>query len=98
MKLVQMTPAAPHLLPRCQGAVLLYTFPHSVSFSKLKITDLFGSKVLEKIYRKRLFVFSSSCGSIACCVVLEALPLVAPSREFPQNQRACFWKSSKIII
>ena len=82
MKSMQMTPAALNVLPCCQGAILLCAFPHSVSSLKLKTTDLFLSKMLQKIYRKRLFLFLSV---VPLHVVAEALPLVAPSMEFPQN-------------
>lgn len=58
------------------------------------------NETFQRIHRKRLFFFffNPSCGFVACRVVSEALPLVTPSVEFPQNQRAVFWKSSKIII
>lgn len=71
-------------------------FSSRPSFLKSNTTDLSGSKMLQK-YTGRGF-FLSFCGSIACCVVSEALPLVAPSGEFPPNQRAFFWKSSKIDL
>lgn len=87
--------------PRCHGAVLLYTFPHRVSLWKLNTTNLSLSKMKrfrEYTGRGFFFFFNPSCGFVACRVVSEALPLVTPSVEFPQNQRAVFWKSSKIII
>lgn len=41
----------------CREAVLLYAFPCNVAFLKLNTTDLSLRKMLQKIYRKRLFFF-----------------------------------------
>ena len=90
MKSMQITPAALNSLLCCQGAVLPCVFPRF-------FLDLLLSEMLQKIYRKWLFFFPF-CGSIACCVVAKALPLVAPSVEFPQSYRGFFGKSSKIVI
>lgn len=71
----------------------------ALCFSSCFFLDLLLSKMLQKIYRKWLFFFFFPfCGSIACCVVAKALPLVAPSVEFPQSYRGFFGKSSKIVI
>ena len=69
----------------------------ALCFSCCFFLDLLLSEMLQKIYRKWLFFFRF-CGSIACCAVAKALPLVAPSVEFPQSYRGFFGKSSKIVI